>query len=93
MSDMFETYEVEFEIYHKNKLINRQTMQAPKEILMINFIQTAQQIGNDQRPMKIRMIRPEVIWNEFENKQKILNNEVMFINNAMVAWEKDNEGS
>ena len=35
--NMFETYEVTFEIYIEDKLINKQTMQAPKEILMANF--------------------------------------------------------
>ena len=86
-----DAYEVDFEIYVGSQLAQRQRMEAPKEILMINFMQTAQQLGNDRRPMKIKMTRPEVIWDSFENKQKILTNEVSFSNNAMVAWEKDNE--
>lgn len=91
---MFEIYEVNFEIYIENKLINKQTMQAPKEMLMINFIQTVNQIKEDKRPIKIKMIRPETIWDDWDNKQKILNNEIEFNNLAMVAWEKDrqNEG-
>lgn len=87
--NMFETYEVTFEIYIENKLVNKQTMEAPKEMLMANFIQTVNQIGKDKRPMKIRMLRPEIIWDNFENKQKILNNEVVFINNSMIAWEEN----
>ena len=91
---MFEIYEVDFEIYIENKLVNKQTMQAPKEMLMINFIQTVNQIKEDKRPIKIKMIRPETIWDDWDNKQKILNNEIEFNNLAMVAWEKDrqNEG-
>lgn len=84
----FETYEVTFEIYIGDKLVNQQAMQAPKEMLMINFIQTAEQIGNDQRPMKIKMIVQDIIWDNFENKQKVLNNEVSFSNNAMISFEE-----
>ena len=87
--NMFEKYEVTFEIYIEDKLVNKQTMQAPKEILMANFIQTVNQIAQDRRPMKIRMSRPEVIWDEFENKQKSIENEVIFGNNAMIAWEEN----
>lgn len=63
-------------------------MQAPKEMLMMNFIQVMKQIGKDQRPMKVRMYRPEFIWDRFENKERVLNNAVEFSNNAMVAWEE-----
>ena len=89
--DMFEPHEVIFEIYLEDKLANKQTMQASKEMLIANFMQVVQQIGNDARPMKIKMIVPETILDKFENKQKILNNEVMFSNNAMVSFEGDNE--
>lgn len=86
---MFDFYKVTFEIYEKNKLINKQTMQAPQEMLMINFIQTVNQIARDGRPLKVSMTRPETIWDRFENKEKILENEVSFSNNAMVAWEEN----
>lgn len=84
-----DAYEVDYEIYVGNQLTQRQKMQAPKEMIMINFIQTAQQIGNDKRPIKIKMTRQEIVWDNFENKEKILNNEIAFSNNAMVAYEKD----
>lgn len=86
-----ETYEVDFEVYIGNQVVNRQRMQAPKEILMMNFMQTTEQIGRDTRPMKIKMMRQEVIWDNFENKERVLNNEIEFSNNAMVAFEKDKE--
>ena len=89
MFNIFESYEVTFEIYIEDKLSNKQTMQAPKEMLMIQFIQTVNQISKDQRPIKIRMFRPEVIWDSFENKQKVLNNEIVFSNNAMLTWEEN----
>ena len=88
---IFETYEVTFEIYIEDKLTNKQTMQAPKEMLMANFLQTMQQIQNDKRPLRMKMSRPEVIWDNFENKQKVLNNEIIFSNNAMIAWEENKQ--
>lgn len=91
MGDMFETHEVIFEVYIEGKLVNEQQMQAPKEILIANFLQTAKQIQNDQRPIKIKMIRPEVIWDNFEQRRKVINNEIQLSNNAMVAWEENNK--
>ena len=87
---MLDMQEVIFEVYIEDRLTNRQQMQAPKEMLMANFLQTAKQIQNDQRPIKIKMIRPEVIWDNFEQKQKTLNNEIELSNNAMIAWEASN---
>ena len=86
----FDIQEIVFEVYIENKLIKKQVMQAPKEILIANFLQTAKQIRNDQRPIKIKMIKPEVIWDEFENKEKILNNEISASNDAMIVWEEGN---
>lgn len=91
--NLFETYEVTFEVYLEDKLVNKQVLQAPKEILMMNFVQTMEQIGYDKRPMKIRMTRPEIIWDNFENKQKTITNEVAFSNNAMIAWEEENKNN
>lgn len=86
---MFDIYEVTFEIYNQDKLTNKQIIQAPKEMLIINFLQTVKQISNDQRPLRVKMIKPEIIWDRFENKQKTLNKEIEFSNNAMIAWEED----
>ena len=87
MGDMFETYEVMFEVYIEDKLINRQQLKAPKQILISNFVETAKQMKNDQRPIKFKMIRPELVWDEFEQKQKILNNEIELSNAAWIAWQ------
>ena len=43
---------------------------------------------NDKRPIKIKMIRPCVIWDEFDKEERVLNNEIELSNNAMVAWEE-----
>ena len=93
MFNMFdvETYEATFEIYLEDKVIKKQTIQAPKEVLIMQYIQTMQQIANDKRPMKVKMIVPQVIWDNFENRQKVLNNSTTFSNNPMVAWEESNQ--
>ena len=88
IGDIFEMHEVIFEVYVEDKLTNRQQMQAPKQMLIANFIETAKRIKNDKRPIKIKMIKPEVIWDTFEQKQKVLNNEIELSNDAMVAWEE-----
>lgn len=90
---MFEIYEVKLELYIEDKLANKQTMQAPQEMIMINFIQMVNQISKDKRPIKIRMFRPEIIWDNFENKQKVLDNEIIFSNNAMVDWEENRQSN
>lgn len=85
-------HEVIFEVHIEDKLINRQQMNAPKEMLIANFVQTAKQIKTDRRPIKFKMIRPEIIWDEFEQKQRVLNNEIELKNDAMVVWEENNIG-
>ncbi len=88
IDDVFEMHEVIIEVYIEDKLTNRRQMQAPKEVLIANFLNTAKQMKNDQRPIKLKMIRPEMIWDEFEKKQRIINNEIELSNDAMVAWEE-----
>lgn len=88
---MLDMHEVIFEVYIEDKLTNRQQMQAPREMLIANFVQTAKQIKNDKRPIKLKMIVPYTIWDEFEKQHKTLNNEVMINNNAMDVWEENNK--
>ena len=87
-TNVFETYEVVFEIYIEDKMTNKQQMEAPKEMLIVNFLQTAKKIKYDNRPIKIKMICQDTIWDKFENKFKTLNNEVSYSNDSMVAWEE-----
>ena len=90
MGDMFEVFEVDFETYLEDRMMGKQKLRAPKEIIIANFMQTVNQIANDRRPIKIRMTRPEVVWDNFDNKEIVLTNEVSFSNNAMIAWEESN---
>lgn len=89
--DMLEMYEATFEVYLEDKIIHNQKQQAPKEILMAQFAQLLEQVAYDKRPMKLKMIVPQVIWDEFENKQKTLYNDATFSNNAMIAFEESKQ--
>lgn len=89
MFDFFEIYDVDFEIYIEDSLVQKQSTKAPKEMLMATFIQTVQQIAQDKKAMRFRMIKPTIIWDDFENKQKTLYDEICFSNNAMIAWEEN----
>jgi hypothetical protein len=91
IEDMLDIQEVIFEVYIEDKLTNRQQMQAPKDMIIANFVQTAKQIKNDQRPIKIKMIRPYVIWDGFEKQQRTLQNEISLNNNAMDLWVEKNK--
>ena len=76
----------------EDKLSNQQAMQAPKPIIISNFLQTAQQVQKQKMPIRLKMIVPYVFWDEFENKQKCLNNSVEYSNDAMVIWEENRSG-
>lgn len=82
-------YEVLFEIKVGDEGFQRQTMVAPRDLLILQFLQLAKQIRNDPRPIQIRMIRQEIIWDQFEQKQKVLNNEIVLSNNVWTASEKE----
>lgn len=89
---MLDMQEVVFEVYIEDKLTNRQQMKAPKDMLIANFVQTAKQIKNDSRPIMLKMTRQEVIWDDFENKEKVLDCMISISNNAMTAWEENKNG-
>lgn len=81
--DFSETYQVIIETYLGTQCIQRQSLNAPEQFLKMQFIGLAQQIAQENRPMKCRMILPEVIWDEIEKKQKVLENYVEFRNRLM----------
>ena len=81
-----EQYEVDFEVYIEDKVVQKQKMQAPDMMLVSNFMQVANQIRADRRPMKIKMIRPDIIWDRFEQMQKPFNYEIECCNEAMTIW-------
>lgn len=66
---MFDIYEVTLEIDVKDEGVQSQTIRAPKEIIIANFLQLAKQIKNDPRTIRMKMSRPVYIWDPFEQKQ------------------------
>ena len=80
----FDISEMTYEIYIGDQLVNRETIQAPFMIHKSQYLNLIQQVANDNRPMKFKIIKQEQIWDEFEQKTKILNNYIEFSNNAMV---------
>ena len=81
----FDISEMTYEIYIGDQLVNRETIQAPFMIHKSQYLNLIQQVANDTRPMKFKIIKQEQIWDSFEQKTKILNNYIEFSNNAMVA--------
>lgn len=69
-----EIFKVKFEIYHNNKLVQQQVIEAPQEIIIMQFLNYAKQIRNSIEKFKIKLIRPELIWIPWENKHKTLEN-------------------
>lgn len=78
--------DVLLEQYIGNACVSRQKISAPPEILRAQFMQLVQQVANQSQPMKLRMVRWEDIWDEFDNEWKKLELDVAFQN-----WEDDVE--
>lgn len=81
-----EPTEVLLEQYIGNALVRSQQFSAPPEILQAQFMQLVQQVANQSQPMKIRMVRWEDVWSQFDKEWKKLELDVVFQN-----WEDDVE--
>lgn len=78
-----ETYQVIIETYIGNQCIQRQQLNAPEQVLKMQFMGLIQQIAQENRPMRVKMIVPDVIWDEINKENKVLNNYVEFKNKLM----------
>lgn len=81
--DFSETYQVIIETYIGNQCIQRQQLNAPEQMLKLQFMSLMQQIAQEDRPMKCKMIVPDIIWDNIEKEQKVLENYVEFRNKLM----------
>ena len=72
--------EVLLEQYIGNTCVSRQQLSAPPEILQAQFIQLVQQVASQSRPMKIRVVRWEDVWDNFDGKWKKIECYVEFKN-------------
>lgn len=79
-----EPIEVLLEQYIGNACVSRQQLSAPPEILQAQFMQFVQQVASQSQPMKIRMIRWEDVWSQFNKEWKKLELDVAFQN-----WKDD----
>lgn len=75
---------VTLEQYVGNALVHSQQLSAPPEILQTQFMQLVQQVVSQSQPMKIRMVRYEDVWSQFDKEWKKLELDVVFQN-----WEDD----
>ena len=79
---------VTIEQYIGNALVQSQQLSAPPEILQAQFMQLVQQVASQSQPMKIRMVRWEDIWSQFDKEWKKLELDVAFKN-----WKDDVDGT
>ena len=75
---------VTIEQYIGNALVQSQQLSAPPEILQVQFIQLVKQVASQSQPMKIRMVRYEDVWSQFDQEWKKLELDVTFQN-----WKDD----
>lgn len=75
---------VTLEQYIGNALVHSQQLSAPPEFLQAQFMQLVQQVASQSQPMKIRMVRWEDAWSQFDNEWKKLELDVVFQN-----WKDD----
>lgn len=81
--DFGEIYQVIIETYIGTKCIQRQSLNAPEQVLKMQFIGLMQQVAQENRPMRVKMIASDVIWDDIDKKQKVLENYVEFRNKLM----------
>lgn len=77
--------EMTYEIYMGDQLVKREVAQLPMQMHKVQWLSLCQQLAQDQRPMKIRMYYDDEIWDEIEQKRKVLHNWLEFANKAMEA--------
>lgn len=65
-SSSSDIFDVVIEFYIGDQKIGSQKLSGPKELIMINFIQTVQNVRSDQ-PVKVVMTRYEDVWDQFDN--------------------------
>ena len=64
--------EVTFELKLGNQTIERKKVQAPQPMLIAMFMGYLQQMKGHPSPLYLCMSGEEVVWDSFEQKQKII---------------------
>lgn len=76
----FDATEVIFEQYVGNQLVHRQQMSGPSVVLQAQFMQMMEQISRVKQPTRIRMVRYDNIWDNFDGQRKQIENSIEFKN-------------
>lgn len=87
MDEMFEIFEVIFEIENGNQK-QRSRMQAPRIMLQRQFVSLMEQAIHTNVPVRITMSRREPVWNPFEDRWIEQEYSMSFSNNAWQGSEK-----
>lgn len=85
---MSEPEEVVIEIYINDKVVNSQKVSAPAEFLQLNFLSIAEELSHRSEPAKVKMSKQVTIWDKFEGKNKNIDIDISFENNAMIRGEE-----
>lgn len=69
-----------YEIYIDQKMVTRQISDAPAMIHKSQYLDLINQLSEDNRPMRFKIIKYDVIWDEIEQKRKTLENYIEYRN-------------
>jgi peroxiredoxin family protein len=66
------TYDVTITIYLGNQAIQQMHMTSIQPMIEAQFMAYVQEVASQKQPMRVVMTRDEVIWDKFEQKQKVI---------------------
>lgn len=82
-------YTVDFIIYTGNAITHRETRNGPEDLLKQTFLNTMKQIGQEKRPMTLRMEIPKIQYSQNLDKDIEVIDYVEFKNKYMVQAENE----
>ena len=85
----FETFVCDLIIEDPNRIIQEQTIKAPKIILEQQFLDIAKRISSAKNPLKVTLKRKVQIWDQFDQKYVEREYSTSFLNNEFIAVEED----
>lgn len=88
MQDELELFVCTFEITVEDT-VHHQTMKAPRIIFEEQFKALAQDAAYSDKPMKVKLMRPVLIYDNFEHQWIEREHSVTFFNNAYTAAHPD----
>lgn len=89
IGDMTNMFDVTIAIYLGDTLIQSQGRSAPEIFLRAELENLIKQVAHDSRPLRVKISRDEVIWDQFEQRQKVIPCSIEFKNNHYLKWEEE----